>query len=113
MGKKMKLNKRAVGIGGTSALLALVAVGGLALPASANLIAYDGNFSGVLVDAASASYIDVADDRTSSVTNATGSRFSGRNTVSLVSFEVFSFSPNSSTGALGGANNQIDHFDRK
>lgn len=110
---QMELTRKA-SIAAAAALTA-AAVLGVATPASAgNLIAYDGtSYSGlVLVNAASAPVIDVADDKTSSVKNQTSNTFSGRNTVGLVSFQIFSFSPNGAWGSLGGANNAIDHFDR-
>lgn len=94
-----------------AALLTGVAV----VPASAgNLYAYNStNYGNEILNAPSASYIDVADNLTSSVKNLTSSRFSGRNVIGLWSAEVFSFSAGSSVSTLGGADNQIDHFDRQ
>lgn len=67
--------------------------------------------SGVLTTGSSASYIDVADDLTSCVDNATDKQYNGMNVVGLIAYEVFSFSEGSWTYALGGANDIIDHFD--
>lgn len=107
--------KKAIKLGGTALAVGVAMAGMGVMPAHAgNLLAYQNSgFNGVILNAASAPYIDVADNLTSSVRNQTSSTFSGRNVQSLVSFEVFSFSAGSSHSTLGGANDQIDHFDRK
>lgn len=103
------------------ALVAAAAAGllvaGAASPAmAAGLTAYNNtngqdSCSGVLTTGSSASYIDVADDLTSCVDNATDKQYNGMNVVGLIAYEVFSFSEGSWTYALGGANDIIDHFD--
>lgn len=99
-----------------SAAAAALLVAGATSPAmAAGLTAYNTSngtsCSGVLTTGSSASYIDVADNLTSCVDNATSKQYNGMNIVGPFAFEVFSFSAGSWTYNLGGANDIIDHFD--
>lgn len=108
----MKSHKKVLAAAAVAVGIGAVAAG----PAQANFYAYDhSNFRGVIANiAGNPSYIDVADDRTSSIKNHTKSDYSGRSTtVAYGSHQVFYAVKNSSYSHLGAANDKIDHFDRR
>lgn len=99
--------------GAAALAVAGVVAAGSALPAQANLIGYDNtNFGSQLYNVATAPYIDVVDNRTSSLKNQTSRPFSARNVSGLFSFEAMYVNANGLYNTLS-ANNQIDHFDRR
>lgn len=86
-----------------------------ALPAQADIKGYNAadRYGSPMYSKNTASYINVIDDKTSSVENFTFDDFSGRNIVTAwFSKEAFFFSGGSIYNRLGDANNVIDHYDR-
>jgi hypothetical protein len=95
--------------------LALAAVAGFASPAMAGpLAAWDGaSYTGTLLASSNLTYIDVVDDKVTSIKNGSANYYSAQYTSGLVGYTLFTMPPGQNIAALGGSqNNVIDHFIR-
>lgn len=111
----MKRMQRNVAYSASVGALVAVAILGMAMPASAgNLRAWvNADYSGALLVNANLAYMDVDDNKTTSIKNETSYYVSAQFTVGLVGYTMFVMPPGQNIPQLGGAqNDNIDHFIR-